>query len=115
MIGWAAIRALPWRWIGGGALVLAAVVGILIYGGGKYKAGVAAENARWQKIAAKSAAEQRAAEQRWQARLHDADTALAAARAAAGKTTEKVTHEIREYYRDRPADAVAFCCRGRNT
>ncbi len=42
MIGWAAIRALPWRWIGGGALVLAAVVGILIYGGGKYKAGVAA-------------------------------------------------------------------------
>lgn len=106
---WAAIRALAGRvprraWLAGGALLLA-----LLIGGGIYRAGVKAERARWQLVVTKAEAARQLAEARWQDQLRDASAALAAAQALAADRSEKVTHEIREYYRDRPAAAGVEC------
>lgn len=64
----AAARRLPWSWIGGGALVLAVVGSIWLYGRGQYRAGVAAEAARHVAAAIKQQASE-------QARVDDATRA----------------------------------------
>jgi len=73
------------------------------------RAAHAMTEARWEKREQQARADLAARESHWRARMEDTAAALAAARAQAGQITETHTHEVRTYYKDRPADAVVGC------
>ncbi|MFA7585047.1 MAG: hypothetical protein WCY11_02465 [Novosphingobium sp.] len=95
-----------WPYLAGAALVIAAWAWADHRG---YQRGKADCETRWQAAQEQAQADMARRESEWRAKADAATIALAEARAAAEHITERTTHEMRTYYRDRPAAAAVEC------
>lgn len=100
------LAALPWRRILPVVAVAAALAAVFLWG--RSSGHAAAERACAARLATMER-QARAREAAMQAQADAAAGALAAARDQAARTSERVTHEVRTYYRDRPAAAAVEC------
>ena len=101
--GWIAVaRRLPWRWLAGAGIAAALLVGCWWHGHARYRAGVAAENARWEAVQAKAAtAAATRAEQQRQA-VAAAETADSGRRVELRRVLVPIREEVIRYVQTNP-------------